>query len=64
MTNTYQARNEGILVGLEQLSLDINVGFDAYDLVLILCITHSSLGFTNKPFRSWVLLSIVIIQYN
>ena len=55
LTNTYQATEMADYSprSREQLSLDINVGFDAYDLAIadIVNITHSSLGFTNKPFR-------------
>jgi len=56
LTNTYQATEMAEIIlrrSREQLSLDINVGFDAYDLAIadIVNITHSSLGFTNKPFR-------------
>ena len=37
----------------QSLQLSINVGFDAYDLVIgdIVNITHASLGFSAKPFR-------------
>ena len=56
ITNQYQAEemSEVILRRSRQaLSLGITVSFDAYDLAIgnIVNITHSSLGFSAKPFR-------------
>ena len=56
LTSPYQAEEMAEIIlrrSREALQLSINVGFDAYDLVIgdIVNITHSSLGFSAKPFR-------------
>ena len=56
LTSPYQAEEMAEIIlrrSREALQLQINVGFDAYDLVIgdIVNITHSSLGFSAKPFR-------------
>ena len=56
LTSPYQAEEMAEIIlrrSREALQLAINVGFDAYDLVIgdIVNITHSSLGFSAKPFR-------------
>ena len=56
LTSPYQAEEMAEIIlrrSRESLQLSINVGFDAYDLVIgdIVNITHSSLGFSAKPFR-------------
>ena len=56
LTSPYQAEEMSEIIlrrSREALQLSINVGFDAYDLVIgdIVNITHSSLGFSAKPFR-------------
>ena len=56
----------------EALSLEINVGFDAYDLAIgdIVNITHASLGFSAKAFRVMGItfnedftISLTLIEY-
>jgi len=56
ITNQYQAEEMAEVIlrrSREALSLGITVSFDAYDLAIgdIVNITHSSLGFSAKPFR-------------
>ena len=56
ITSTYQAEEMAEIIlrrSREALSLEINVGFDAYDLAIgdIVNITHASLGFSAKNFR-------------
>jgi len=56
LTSPYQAEEMAEIIlrrSREALQLSINVGFDAYDLVIgdIVNITHSSLGFSAKAFR-------------
>ena len=56
LTSPYQAEEMAEIVlrrSREALSLEINVGFDAYDLAIgdIVNITHASLGFSAKAFR-------------
>jgi len=56
ITNQYQAEEMAEVIlrrSREALSLGITVSLDAYDLVIgdIVNITHSSLGFSAKPFR-------------
>ncbi len=56
LTSPYQAEEMAEIIlrrSREALQLSINVAFDAYDLVIgdIVNITHSSLGFSAKPFR-------------
>ena len=56
LTSPYQAEEMAEIIlrrSRESLQLSINVGFDAYDLVIgdIVNITHASLGFSAKPFR-------------
>jgi hypothetical protein len=56
LTSPYQAEEMAEIIlrrSREALSLEINVGFDAYDLAIgdIVNITHASLGFSAKAFR-------------
>ena len=56
LTSPYQAEEMAEIIlrrSRQSLQLSINVGFDAYDLVIgdIVNITHASLGFSAKPFR-------------
>jgi len=56
LTSPYQAEEMAEIIlrrSREALQLSLNVSFDAYDLVIgdIVNITHSSLGFSSKPFR-------------
>jgi hypothetical protein len=56
ITNQYQAEEMAEVIlrrSRQALSLGITVSFDAYDLAIgdIVNITHSSLGFSDKPFR-------------
>ena len=56
ITNAFQAIEMAEIIlrrSRESLQLSINVSFDAYDLVIgdIVNITHTSIGFTSKPFR-------------
>nr|BAR32347.1 Phage-related protein tail component [uncultured Mediterranean phage uvMED] len=56
ITSPYQAEEMAEIIlrrSRESLQLAINVGFDAYDLVIgdLVNITHSSLGFSAKTFR-------------
>ena len=56
ITSQYQAEEMAEVIlrrSREALTLGINVSFDAYDLAIadIVNITHSSLGFSAKPFR-------------
>ena len=56
ITSPYQAEEMAEIIlrrSREALTLSINVSFDAYDLAVgnIVNITHSSLGFSAKPFR-------------
>jgi len=56
LTSPYQAEEMAEIIlrrSREALQLSINVGFDAYDLVIgdLVNITHSSLGFSAKTFR-------------
>jgi hypothetical protein len=56
LTNQYQAEEMAEVIlrrSREALSLGITVSLDAYDLAIgdIVNITHSSLGFSAKPFR-------------
>jgi len=56
LTSPYQAEEMAEIIlrrSRQSLQLSINVGFDAYDLVIgdLVNITHSSLGFSAKPFR-------------
>jgi len=56
ITNQYQASEMAEVIlrrSRQALSLGITVSFDAYDLAIgdIVNITHSSLGFSAKPFR-------------
>ena len=56
ITNPYQAEEMAEVIlrrSREALSLGINVNFNAYDLAIgqIVNITHSSIGFSAKPFR-------------
>jgi hypothetical protein len=56
LTNQYQAEEMAEVIlrrSREALSLGITVSLDAYDLTIgdIVNITHSSLGFSAKPFR-------------
>ena len=56
LTSPYQSEEMAEIIlrrSREALQLSINVGFDAYDLVIgdIVNITHASLGFSAKPFR-------------
>jgi hypothetical protein len=56
ITSPYQAEEMAEVIlrrSREALTLGINVSFDAYDLAIgdIVNITHSSLGFSAKPFR-------------
>jgi len=56
ITSPYQAEEMAEVIlrrSREALTLGINVSFDAYDLAIgdIVNITHSSLGFSSKPFR-------------
>ena len=56
LTSPYQSEEMAEIIlrrSREALSLEINVGFDAYDLAIgdIVNITHASLGFSAKAFR-------------
>jgi hypothetical protein len=56
ITNVYQAQEMAEIIlrrSRESLTLSINVAFNSYDLAIgdIVNITHSSLGFSAKPFR-------------
>ena len=56
ITNTYQAEEMAEVIlrrTRDSLRLSINVSFSAYDLAIgdIVNITHSSIGFSSKPFR-------------
>ena len=56
LTSPYQAEEMAEIIlrrSRESLQLAVNVGFDAYDLVIgdLVNITHSSLGFSAKTFR-------------
>jgi len=56
ITNVYQASEMAEIIlrrSRESLTLSINVAFNSYDLAIgdIVNITHSSLGFSAKPFR-------------
>ena len=56
ITNTYQAEEMAEVIlrrTRDSLRLSINVSFSAYDLAIgdIVNITHSSIGFSAKPFR-------------
>jgi hypothetical protein len=56
ITSPYQAEEMAEIIlrrSRESLSLSINVSFEAYELAIgdIVNITHSSLGFSAKPFR-------------
>src|SRR5210317_1758463 len=56
LTSPYQAEEMAEVIlrrSREALTLGINVSFDAYDLAIadIVNITHSSMGFSAKPFR-------------
>jgi hypothetical protein len=56
ITNPYQAEEMAEIIlrrSRESLTLAINVAFNSYDLAIgdIVNITHSSLGFSAKPFR-------------
>ena len=56
LTSPYQAEEMAEIIlrrSRESLQLRVNVGFDAYDLVIgdIVNVTHSSLGFSAKSFR-------------
>ena len=63
ITSPYQAEEMAEIIlrrSRESLTLSLNVSFDAYDLAIgeIVNITHSSLGFSAKPFR------IIEISFN
>ena len=56
ITNTYQAEEMAEVIlrrTRDSLRLSINVSFSAYDLAIgdIVNVTHSSIGFSSKPFR-------------
>jgi hypothetical protein len=56
ITNTYQAEEMAEVIlrrTRDSLRLSINVAFSAYDLAIgdIVNVTHSSIGFSSKPFR-------------
>jgi hypothetical protein len=56
ITSVYQAQEMAEIIlrrSRESLTLSINVAFNSYDLAIgdIVNITHSSLGFSAKPFR-------------
>ncbi len=56
ITNTYQAEEMAEVIlrrTRNSIRLSINVSFSAYDLAIgdIVNITHSSIGFSSKPFR-------------
>ena len=56
ITNTYQAEEMAEVIlrrTRDSLRLSINVAFSAYDLAIgdIVNVTHSSIGFSAKPFR-------------
>ena len=75
LTSPYQAEEMAEIIlrrSRESLSLEINVGFDAYDLAIgdIVNITHASLGFSAKAFRVMGItfnedftISLVLIEY-
>jgi hypothetical protein len=63
ITNTYQAEEMAEVIlrrTRDSLRLSINVSFSAYDLAIgdIVNITHSSVGFSAKPFR------VLAIKFN
>ena len=63
ITNTYQAEEMAEVIlrrTRDSLRLSINVAFSAYDLAIgdILNVTHSSIGFSSKPFR------VLAIKFN
>jgi len=63
ITNTYQAEEMAEVIlrrTRDSLRLSINVSFSAYDLAIgdIVNITHSSIGFSAKPFR------VLAIKFN
>ena len=56
LTSKFQAQEMAEIIlrrSRDALQLSINVGFNGYDLVIgdIVNITHSSIGFSSKPFR-------------
>jgi hypothetical protein len=75
LTSPYQAEEMAEIIlrrSREALSLEINVGFDAYDLAIadIVNITHASLGFSAKAFRVMGItfnedftISLTLIEY-
>jgi len=75
ITSPYQAEEMAEIIlrrSREALSLEINVGFDAYDLAIadIVNITHASLGFSAKAFRVMGItfnedftISLTLIEY-
>ncbi len=75
LTSPYQAEEMAEIIlrrSREALSLQINVGFDAYDLAIgdIVNITHASLGFSAKAFRVMGItfnedftISLTLIEY-
>ena len=75
LTSPYQAEEMAEIIlrrSREALSLEINVGFDAYDLAIgdIVNITHASLGFSAKAFRVMGItfnedftISLALIEY-
>ena len=63
ITNTYQAEEMAEVIlrrTRDSLRLSINVAFSAYDLAIgdIVNVTHSSIGFSSKPFR------VLAIKFN
>ena len=75
LTSPYQSEEMAEIIlrrSREALSLEINVGFDAYDLAIgdIVNITHASLGFSAKAFRVMGItfnedftISLTLIEY-
>ena len=75
LTSPYQAEEMAEIIlrrSRQSLQLSINVGFDAYDLVIgdLVNITHSSLGFSAKPFRVMSLtfnedftIELILVEY-
>ena len=75
LTSPYQSEEMAEIIlrrSREALSLEINVGFDAYDLAIgdIVNITHTSLGFSAKAFRVMGItfnedftISLTLIEY-
>jgi len=75
LTSPYQAEEMAEIIlrrSREALSLEINVGFNAYDLAIgdIVNITHASLGFSAKAFRVMGItfnedftISLALIEY-